>query len=61
MPEKQGVVSIKATTGERKHISEVLYVPDLKNLLSISALTDNGLDVRFKKSGAEIIDFLGRL
>ena len=37
-------------------------MPDLKkNLLSISALTDKGLDVRFKKSGAEITDSVGKV
>ena len=57
-----GTISLKATTGETKHLSQVLYVPDLKkNLLSISALTDKGLDVRFKKSGAEITDSAGKV
>ena len=57
-----GTVSIKATTGGPKYLSQVLYVPNLKkNLVSISALTDKGLDVRFKKSGAEIIDSAGKV
>jgi hypothetical protein len=51
-----GTVSLKATTDGTKYLSQVLFMPNLKkNLVSIFALTDKGLDVRFKKSGAEII------
>ena len=42
-------MSLKETNGEVKHISQLL-------VLSISALTNRNLDVRFKKSSATIID-----
>ena len=41
-----GSISLLATTGEKRKLSDVLYVPQIKrNLLSIAAMTDHGLEV----------------
>ena len=47
-------ISLKAMIDGAKHLSQVLYVPNLKkNLLSISTLIDKEVDIRFKKSSAD--------
>lgn len=60
--EGSGSISFIASTGESKQLSNVLYVPQIKkNLLSIAAITDHGLEVHFKKAGAEILDAKGKV
>ena len=40
----------------------MLYVPKIKrNLLSIAAITDRGLEVNFKRTEAQIVDSTGKL
>ena len=57
-----GTISFVAATGEEKKLSDVLYVPQIKrNLISIGVITDRGLEVRFKKTEAEILDSAGKL
>ena len=55
-------VSFIATTGEKKNLADVLYIPQMKrNLLSIAAMTDRCLEIWFNKSRAEIMDAEGKI
>ena len=57
-----GNISFLASTGEKKQLTDVLYVPKIKrNLLSIAAITDRGLKVNFKRTKAQIVDSTRKL
>lgn len=42
-----GIVTLQLNQGNTIHLQEVLYVPNLKNLVSISAMEDKGFKVAF--------------
>ena len=42
-----GTTSFQLESGDSLHMRDVLFVPELKNLLSISALEDRGYRVAF--------------
>lgn len=57
--ERIGVISVKTTTGI-KHISDVLYVPDIDhNLVSVGQLIENNYTLIFKENGYTILDANG--
>ncbi|KAL0269915.1 UNVERIFIED_CONTAM: hypothetical protein PYX00_007495 [Menopon gallinae] len=59
-----GTVKIKTGNYNNKNvaINNVLLVPELKmNLLSVSKITDKGLDIIFNKDSAKIMDRNGRV
>lgn len=55
--EGTGTISIMSKNGGSKKLADVLLVPQItRNLLSVAAITDNDLEVRFKKTEVVILD-----
>eukprot|EP00253_Pinus_taeda_P031194 PITA_31194 len=52
-----GDIPVKLPTGDIKHLKNVLYVPGIKkNLISVSMITDQDMQVQFFKNGCVIQD-----
>ena len=52
-----GDIPVKLPSGDIKHLKNVLYVPGIKkNLISVSMITDQDMQVQFFKNGCVIKD-----
>lgn len=50
-----GYISVQLPNGHVKQLSNVMYVPRIKkNMISVSAITDQGLKVEFLKGGCQV-------
>ena len=60
--EGRGRILIKLKNGEQKFITEVFYVPDMKNnILSLGQFLEKGFEVQMKDKNLKIFDESGAM